>query len=89
MRRTIIALGALITAASLQMATPARAEIDYPFCRSAGGDVGYGNMRCDYSTFEQCQATSSGLGGSCLQNPFYHANANANASMSHRGRRAH
>jgi hypothetical protein len=87
MRRSIIALGALLTAASIQMATPARAETDYPFCKSGGGEEGMAYIRCDYATYAQCQATTSGMGGSCVQNPFY--NSNANASMSHRGRRAH
>jgi hypothetical protein len=73
MRQSIIALGAFITAASIFGAAPARA--DYPFCRSSGGDS-Y-SMRCDFNTFEQCQATASGIGGTCIQNPY---NPGPNAS---------
>jgi hypothetical protein len=84
MRRTIIALGALITAAGFfQIATPARAEVDYPFCRSGGGGEGNAYVRCDYATLQQCQATTSGTGGSCITNPYY--SSNANASMNYQG----
>ena len=91
MRRSIIALGALITMASaIQLITPARAEIDYPVCRTVGGGEGY-TTRCDFTTLEQCQATSSGIGGSCIMNPFYAANspATSNANASYRGRTRH
>jgi hypothetical protein len=89
MRQSIIALGAFITAASIFGAAPARA--DYPFCRSKGaGGAGYGT-RCDFTTLEQCQATASGMGGSCIMNPYYVANspANSNANASYRGRTRH
>jgi hypothetical protein len=75
MRRSIVALGALITAASIQMATPARADANLGFCRSGGGEGGTVALRCDYATLEQCQATTAGLGGSCVMNP-YPSNAN-------------
>ena len=91
MRRSIIALGAFITAASIfHGAAPASAEIDYPVCRTVGGGEGY-TTRCDFTTLEQCQATSSGIGGSCIMNPFYAANspANSNANASYRGRTRH
>jgi hypothetical protein len=41
----------------------ARAQ-DYPWC-VGGGD---GLVDCSYSTYAQCQATASGIGG-CFQNP--------------------
>jgi hypothetical protein len=86
MRRSIIALGALITAVSIfHMTGPASAEIDYPVCRSVGGGEGY-TMRCDFSTFEQCQATVSGIGGSCIMNPWYN-NSTANVRYPARTRR--
>ena len=88
MRRFIIALGALAAMAGAgQLATPASAEIDYPYCRDRGG--GEYNMRCDFTTLEQCQATASGLGGSCSLNPFYkgsNAYSSSNADASYRGR---
>jgi hypothetical protein len=90
MRRFIIALGALVALAGVgQLVTPASAEIDYPYCRGVSGD-GY-EKRCDFTTLEQCQATASGLGGSCYLNPFYSSSgsSNANASYQGRARRAH
>jgi hypothetical protein len=88
MRRSIIALAALVTMASaVQLTTPARAEIDYPVCRNNFGKGG-NYRRCDFTTLAQCQATASGIGGTCTMNPFYAANspANSNANASYRGR---
>ncbi len=45
---------------------PAHAE--YPWCANYGRD---GGSNCGFSTFEQCMATVSGIGGSCDPNPFY------------------
>jgi len=48
------------------MATPATAApVDY--CRT---DTTSGMRGCGYSSLEQCQAMSSGRGGSCFENPF-------------------
>jgi hypothetical protein len=81
MRRSIVALGVLIAAAGIfQMATPAKASIDYPFCRAGKGEGGYGTARCDYSTLAQCQVAASGLGGFCIGNPWY-----SNSSATYRG----
>jgi hypothetical protein len=92
MRRSIIALGALLTAVSIfQVAGPARADVDYPVCRSGGGEGSYA-VRCDFTTLEQCQATASGTGGSCIVNPYYRSNTNSNnANATYRGhaRRLH
>jgi hypothetical protein len=41
----------------------ARAQ-EYPWCVGSGD----GLVDCSYSTYEQCQATASGIGG-CFQNP--------------------
>jgi hypothetical protein len=47
-------------------ATPAAAApVDY--CRH---DVTSGMRGCGYTSLEQCQAMSSGRGGSCYENPF-------------------
>jgi hypothetical protein len=92
MRRSIIALGALVTmAGAVQLITPARAEIDYPVCRNFGGEGGGYSRRCDFTTLAQCQATASGIGGTCTMNPYYAGNspANSNANASYRGRTRH
>jgi hypothetical protein len=86
MRRFIIALGALVAIAGAgQLVRPASAEIDYPYCRGSGGDGGY-ERRCDFTTYEQCLATASGLGGSCYVNPFYNGGGSSNANAAYRGR---
>jgi Protein of unknown function (DUF3551) len=50
--------------ALLAIATPASAA-DY--CRQ---DAISGMRSCSYATLEQCQAMSSGIGGTCYRDPF-------------------
>ena len=47
-----------------------RAEAqNYPWCAQySGGD---GGMNCGFTTFQQCLATISGIGGFCVQNNTY------------------
>jgi Protein of unknown function (DUF3551) len=72
MPRTTLALFTFCVAIALTsaMSTPARAEIQYPWCAVYGmaGDLG---TNCGFSTLEQCRATVSGIGGSCEPNQFY------------------
>lgn len=53
---------AAVAAASLSWSVGARA--DYAFCMATGSST-----RCDFQTYEQCQATASGLGADCIANP--------------------
>jgi hypothetical protein len=62
---TIAALLAAGTAAQAQSA------YDYPWCAMYGGRDGPGATSCYYRTWEECMATLSGIGGSCIQSPFY------------------
>ena len=50
--------------ALMAVATPASAA---EFCRQ---DAISGMRSCGYATIEQCQAMSSGIGGSCYRDPF-------------------
>ena len=43
----------------------------YPWCAYYTGRMGASN--CYFSTYEQCRAAVSGVGGSCNVNPFYAA----------------
>ena len=52
------------------LAAPARAEIYYPWCAQYGAS-GDGGRNCGFSTYEQCMATVSGIGGFCERNSFY------------------
>ena len=47
---------------------PAEAQ-NYPWCAYYGPHFGATN--CGFSTFQQCLATISGIGGSCGANPMY------------------
>jgi hypothetical protein len=55
-------IAAAVAAASLSWSDGARA--DYAFCLATGSST-----RCDFQTYEQCQASASGLGADCIANP--------------------
>jgi hypothetical protein len=71
--------------ALVAIATPASAA-DY--CRQ---DAISGMRSCGYATIEQCQAMSSGIGGTCYRDPFL-PQAGASSAYAyaplHRGKRA-
>jgi len=46
---------------------PAEAQ-NYPWCAQYSGDDG---MNCGFTTFQQCLADVSGIGGFCTQNSTY------------------
>jgi hypothetical protein len=50
-------------------AAPARAA-DAPFCLENYSRTGPGKV-CNFYTYAQCVAASSGVGGSCSANPWY------------------
>ena len=50
--------------------TSARADGNAPFCATTYGMGGSAGTACDFYTFAQCQATVSGVGGSCSTNPY-------------------
>src|SRR5438445_11152231 len=56
---------ALLALAYVSMATPAAAA-KYEYCRQ---DVTSGMRSCSFETMEQCQAMSSGRGGTCYRDP--------------------
>ncbi len=66
MRRATLAFGVVIVAGVLDAGAPARA--DGAWCASVTGPEG-GYVSCNYSSWQQCQATLSGLGGICHTNP--------------------
>jgi Protein of unknown function (DUF3551) len=61
--RRLLAASALLLAIG---ATPAMAR-DYAWC--ARTPVNGGNPQCMFTSFGQCQATVSGQGGDCIENP--------------------
>jgi hypothetical protein len=78
MRRYFFVLATLLaSAATFNAARQAKAETTNPVCRASGGDE-QGSLRCDFASFDQCRATTSGTGGFCVTNPEYTSNASAN-----------
>jgi hypothetical protein len=65
MRFLLPVLGIVTCVASI--ATRAEAQ-NYPWCARYGG---LGGTNCGFSTLEQCQETSRGMGGSCMPNTTY------------------
>lgn len=49
---------------------PAQAQ-NYPWCAQYGGGTFGGPRNCGFSTFEQCLADISGIGGFCEPNNTY------------------
>jgi hypothetical protein len=70
----LIPLATLALAVPAFCATPASAYEKpydpYPWCAVYGGDAG-GASNCGFTTWDQCMATVSGIGGFCEPNQFY------------------
>jgi hypothetical protein len=62
MRHVLLALAA-ITAVSC---SPAIAR-DYQWCQRTS--VTGGNPQCSFTSYRQCKASISGVGGDCIRNP--------------------
>jgi hypothetical protein len=63
----------LMMATLLAAVTAAHAQsaYDYPWCAVYGDSSGPGTISCYYKTREQCMATLSGIGGTCILSPYY------------------
>jgi Protein of unknown function (DUF3551) len=66
MRALILGL-AILPAAIAFMPRPSAAIVWYPWCSTEFGSMSPEN--CYHRTKAQCEATVSGLGGRCYQNP--------------------
>ena len=73
MRMPIIALFAIAAAllAETQISN-AQSAYSYPWC-SLGGAKDSNALSCYYTSREQCRTTMSGIGGNCVESPYYHA----------------
>ena len=49
-------------------AASAQSAYSYPWCSVRGRS---GSMSCYYTSWEQCRATLSGIGGNCVMSPYY------------------
>jgi len=66
--RASLTIAVLLTTAG---AGHAQSAYDYPWCALYGDSDGPGATSCYYATREQCLATLSGIGGTCILSPFY------------------
>ena len=64
--RMSLAAAALVASAT---AGYAQSAYDYPWCAVLTGKRGA--MSCYYTSYAQCMQTTSGIGGSCVQSPYY------------------
>jgi len=84
----LIPFAALALGVSAFFASPASAYEKpydpYPWCAVYSGDAG-GASNCGFTTWDQCMATVSGIGGSCEPNQFY----NPGRSVAHSRKRRH
>jgi hypothetical protein len=68
--RSTIAVAALIAAAAAgHVPSHAQSAYDYPWCALRAGRSG--GQSCYFQTYRQCMDTLSGIGGSCIESPYY------------------
>jgi len=77
MRTPIIALFviAAVLLGKAQTSNAQQSPYSYPWCAilpGAGSGSG-GSMSCYYTSWEQCRTSMSGIGGNCVESPYYHA----------------
>jgi hypothetical protein len=84
MRPSLILLTILaaILAGSAALGTAAHAQ-NYPWCAQYSGDMG-GAMNCGFSTYAQCMADVSGVGGFCIANNTYVPSGSAKPARPYR-----
>jgi len=52
----------------------AQSPYSYPWCAitSGGDNSGGGAMSCYYTSWQQCMTTLSGIGGNCVESPYFY-----------------
>jgi hypothetical protein len=66
----VLLFAAAIVVGAGAMSTGAQAQ-NYPWCAYYGSVMGGGGTNCGFSTYEQCMADVSGIGGFCNRNTQY------------------
>jgi uncharacterized protein DUF3551 len=80
MRRFILTGLVLVSAVTVFEVPSADAQVSSgrnPWCLR-DGPGGPGNWDCSYQNIQQCEATASGAGGGCTQNPNYRGGRQSN-----------
>ena len=67
MKLFIVVIGILVAEG---LSTSAQAQ-NYPWCAVYGHGLMGGSSNCGFTTYQQCQATVSGIGGFCERNNQY------------------
>jgi Protein of unknown function (DUF3551) len=66
-------LGAIGLGLPTPAASQGRSPYSYPWCAMYNSGAGPGGARsCYYDSYEQCMTTLFGIGGLCVQSPYYH-----------------
>jgi hypothetical protein len=63
-------IGLFGVATLLTVFSTAASAQNYPWCAQYSGGMG-GSMNCGFTSFAQCQADVSGIGGFCIRNNTY------------------
>ena len=64
---TLLAISCAMLLSDIHAAS-AQSAYSYPWCSVRGR---MGSMSCYYTSWEQCRATLSGIGGNCVMSPYY------------------
>ena len=68
--KALVLLGAIAVLGLVQ--APANAGPGAPFCQRVNGGYPHGAYdNCSFASFEQCRMSIIGIGGFCVQNPYY------------------
>ncbi len=81
MRALLLTLGILGSTFAFGGAAEAQ---NYPWCAEYGGGEMGGGTNCGFTTYAQCMATLSGMGGFCNRNTQYVPPPGPNPSPVHR-----
>ena len=84
MRILAAGLIALIVLLSISMQPSSAQNTTRPYC-IRDGSLGRGMWDCSYYTLQQCQASASGAGGTCWENPNYKGPKKKGASKPQQG----
>ena len=80
---TLLAFGAAALLDATH-STSAQSPYSYPWCATYGWAAG---TSCYFTSWEQCMATISGIGGICYKSPYYHPPAAVGARHAAASRR--
>jgi hypothetical protein len=67
LRIILFVISAVVLLSDIEAAS-AQSPYSYPWCGIRGRS---GGMSCYYTSWEQCRTTLSGIGGLCIQSPYY------------------